>query len=61
MSVLVLTEFVSVSEIARVSGMTTAQVRRAAIGYDAYNEVTDEVELTDEQLDQLFYMNKDSE
>lgn len=61
MSVLELTEFLSVSEIARVSGKTTAQVRRAAIGYDAYNELTDEVELTDTELDVLFNMNRGSE
>jgi hypothetical protein len=56
MSVL-LTELVAVSEIARVSGMSTAQVRRAAIARDAYNDITDEVELTDTELEYLFNLN----
>lgn len=55
---IMLMESIAVKEVARISGQSTASVRRAAMARDCYDEILDEVMLTDAELDLLFELNK---
>lgn len=56
----IMVETLTVTELARVTGHSTSTIRDTAIRYEVYDEVHDEVILTDEQLDVLFALNKDT-